>query len=141
MEHKVLQNEERKQGVPVTEIHIALTKKYTSPQGRNHYQETMLFYMDEIKSCIYQSYSEEYKKADKKYQRKALTASLRYDILKRDGFRCVLCGRTPKDGITLHVDHILPVSKGGLTEPSNLRTLCSICNLGKSYKYDSNGPN
>lgn len=141
MEHKVLQNEERKQGVPVTEIRIALTKKYTSPQGRNHYQETMLFYMNEIKSCIYQSYSEEYKKADKKYQRKALTASLRYDILKRDGFRCVLCGRTPKDGITLHVDHILPVSKGGLTEPSNPRTLCSICNLGKSDKYDSNGPN
>ena len=41
MEHKVLQNEERKQGVPVTEIHIALTKKIhisarKKPLSRNH---------------------------------------------------------------------------------------------------------
>lgn len=64
------------------------------------------------------------------------------DILKRDNFKCVICGRTPKkDGITLHVDHIIPVSKGGKTEPENLRTLCSICNLGKSDKYDENGLN
>ena len=70
------------------------------------------------------------------------TPSLRYDILKRDNFKCVICGRTPKkDGITLHVDHIIPVSKGGKTEPENLRTLCSICNLGKSDKYDENGLN
>lgn len=70
-----------------------------------------------------------------------LTPSLRYDIMKRDGFRCVLCGRTSKDGIALHVDHILPVSKGGQTIPSNLRTLCDVCNLGKSDKYDNDGLN
>lgn len=61
--------------------------------------------------------------------------------MKRDGFRCVLCGRTAADGVKLHVDHILPVSKGGKTEVDNLRTLCDECNLGKSDKYDEKGVN
>ena len=70
-------------------------------------------------------------------QRRLMTPSLRYDIMKRDGFRCVICGRGAEDGVKLHVDHIKPVSKGGKTTPSNLRTLCQDCNIGKSAKYDS----
>ena len=62
-------------------------------------------------------------------------------VMKRDGFRCVICGRSAKDGVTLHVDHIIPVSKGVKTEMSNLRTLCSDCNLGKRDKYDEFGVN
>ena len=65
-----------------------------------------------------------------------LTDSLRYDILRRDGFKCQICGSTAKDGVKLHVDHIIPVSKGGKTEPKNLRTLCDRCNLGKSDKIE-----
>ena len=59
---------------------------------------------------------------------------LRYKVLKRDNFKCVICGRSPaKDqNIELHVDHIIPYSKGGETVIENLRTLCSDCNLGKS---------
>ena len=75
------------------------------------------------------------------YQRSLLTPSLRYEILKRDRFRCTICGRGQEDGVKLHVDHIKPVSKGGLTTPENLRTLCQDCNLGKSDKYDDNGYN
>lgn len=69
-------------------------------------------------------------------QRRLMTDSLRYDILKRDNFRCQICGATAKDGYKLHVDHIVPVSKGGLTEPSNLRTLCERCNMGKGAKIE-----
>jgi len=69
-------------------------------------------------------------------QRRLLNDSLRYDILRRDGFRCQICGATAKDGYKLHVDHIVPVSKGGLTEPSNLRTLCERCNMGKGAKIE-----
>lgn len=69
-------------------------------------------------------------------ERRKVTAGLRYDILRRDKFKCQLCGRTAADGITLHVDHIFPISKGGKTEPSNLRTLCNECNLGKSNKIE-----
>ena len=76
-----------------------------------------------------------------KRERSKLNASLRYDVLKRDNFRCVICGRSAADGVTLHVDHIKPVSKGGKTELNNLRTLCDYCNLGKSDKYDPDGMN
>lgn len=59
---------------------------------------------------------------------------LRFSILQRDGFRCQYCGRNPKENkeVILHVDHIIPQSKGGLWEKGNLITSCSFCNLGKS---------
>jgi hypothetical protein len=61
---------------------------------------------------------------------------LRYDVLRRDRFRCVTCGRSPATnlGCELHVDHIKPFSMGGLTVIDNLQTLCEQCNLGKSAK-------
>lgn len=67
--------------------------------------------------------------------RRPIPASLRYSILQRDGFRCQTCGRSPTvDDVILHVDHIVPVVKGGTNERRNLRTLCADCNLGKSDK-------
>jgi len=59
--------------------------------------------------------------------------ALRYRVLKRDSFKCVVCGSSPalKHGVELHVDHIVPFSKGGKTVESNLRCLCKDCNLGK----------
>ena len=63
---------------------------------------------------------------------------LRYQVLKRDNFSCCLCGASPaKDpSVTLHIDHIIPWSKGGQTTLDNLQTLCSKCNLGKSNQAD-----
>ena len=61
---------------------------------------------------------------------------MRYNVLKRDNFRCQICGRSAQDGVTLEVDHIIPISKGGKTEYSNLRTLCKDCNRGKSNKFE-----
>lgn len=42
-----------------------------------------------------------------------VTRAIRYDVLRRDNFRCVRCGRGKEDGVKLHVDHIVPVSRGG----------------------------
>ena len=42
-----------------------------------------------------------------------VTRAMRYDVLRRDGFKCVKCGRGREDGVKLHVDHIKPVSRGG----------------------------
>lgn len=58
--------------------------------------------------------------------------SLRYEILKRDQI-CQLCGATKRDRM-LEVDHIVPRSKGGTNEPSNLQVLCSRCNRAKSNR-------
>ena len=69
-------------------------------------------------------------------ERARLGDKLRYEIMERDGFKCVKCGKTANDGIKLHVDHIVPVSKGGRTIKNNLQTLCERCNLGKSNTYN-----
>lgn len=42
-----------------------------------------------------------------------VTRAMRYDVLRRDNFHCVRCGRGKEDGVKLHVDHIVPVSRGG----------------------------
>ena len=93
---------------------------------------------------LYDEYmQEEKRKASKEYQRRKMTDALRHQILQRDGFRCQLCGKSAQTDPTveLEVDHLYPVSKGGKTEPTNLRTLCKACNRGKRDKYDENGLN
>src|SRR5688572_15317832 len=59
--------------------------------------------------------------------------ALRFGIMKRDKFKCVLCGRSPAKypALELEIDHIIPWSKGGETVKENLQTLCSECNNGK----------
>ena len=77
-------------------------------------------------------------KLKKEVKRKRTTRNinlrLRFTILQRDNFSCNKCGRSPaKDpSVVLHVDHIIPWSKGGETVIENLEILCSDCNLGKS---------
>lgn len=62
------------------------------------------------------------------------SVSLRFEVMKRDGYRCQLCGRTAQDGVRLEVDHKVPHSKGGLATLGNLWVLCWPCNRGKSDK-------
>lgn len=61
---------------------------------------------------------------------------LRFKVLQRDHFSCKHCGRSPATelGCILHVDHIIPFSKGGRTTFENLQSLCSNCNVGKSNR-------
>ncbi len=58
---------------------------------------------------------------------------LRATVLIRDNCLCRMCGASPaKDpAVSLHVDHIVPWSKGGETGLANLQTLCAVCNIGK----------
>ena len=76
-------------------------------------------------------------KVSSKNKSRAISDKLRYTVLKRDNFKCCACGASPaKDpSVELHIDHIIPWSKGGETVIENLQTLCSRCNIGKS---DSN---
>ncbi len=65
---------------------------------------------------------------------------IRWQVFERDDFRCVACGMSPRDSkdVILHVDHIVPRSKGGLGTIDNFQTLCQICNIGKSNKSNKN---
>ena len=58
---------------------------------------------------------------------------LRFRVLKRDNFKCCACGASPskKPSVELHIDHLIPWSKGGETILENLQTLCQNCNYGK----------
>jgi ATP adenylyltransferase len=56
-----------------------------------------------------------------------LSGSLRYDVLKRAGFRCELCGISA-DERAIEVDHILPRKHGGEDDLINLQALCFKCN-------------
>lgn len=69
-----------------------------------------------------------------KEQRKLMTKELRKSIMVRDNYTCQKCGKYMPDEVGLHIDHIVPVSKGGKTVPSNLQVLCSKCNGSKSNK-------
>lgn len=89
---------------------------------------------DEGEEFIYMR-SIEYKPLKKKQPRKATGLSKRYEVLKRDGFKCVKCGATGEES-KLEIDHIVPKVQGGGDEKENLQTLCFACNRGKRDKAD-----
>lgn len=81
----------------------------------------------------------EYKEKDKSYSdtsfyRSSSWRKLRFSVIAERESKCCACGATPKDGISLHVDHIKPRSKYPelALDPNNLQILCEDCNLGKS---------
>ncbi|MHB1099893.1 MAG: homing endonuclease associated repeat-containing protein [Burkholderiales bacterium] len=63
---------------------------------------------------------------------------VRYAVLNRDRFKCTLCGASPATSTIcrLHVDHIIPLARGGSNQIENLRTLCEGCNLGKGARSE-----
>jgi hypothetical protein len=69
-------------------------------------------------------------------QRALMTSALREKIKKRDKYTCQKCGLSTKDepNLLLEIDHIIPVSKGGITSEDNLQTLCWKCNRRKGNK-------
>lgn len=78
-----------------THKYIEFIVRYVSPAGRNHYEKsvnknilTLMSILNTIEANDSYKQSEEYKK---KHERQLLTPGLRYDIMKRDGFRCVIC--------------------------------------------------
>ena len=69
--------------------------------------------------------------------RRQIPLGLRFKVLSRDRFKCVRCGAAPANdpGCELHVDHMLPLSRGGKTTFDNLQSLCAKCNLGKGNRF------
>jgi len=78
--------------------------------------------------------------AVKKRELEEFTSAQKEVIMKRDGYRCVVCGRGLNDGIELQVDHIRPKDAGGKAEIENGQTLCAQHNFQKkNYKQTESG--
>ena len=59
-----------------------------------------------------------------------LSLTLRRRVIERDGLRCVYCD-DDLEGQEVHLDHVIPESRGGETSYTNLQVTCRRCNLGK----------
>ena len=64
---------------------------------------------------------------------RTIPLGIRLKVLDRDNFRCMFCGRSPATdlGVKLHIDHIVPLAKGGNNDMCNLQILCEKCNKKK----------
>lgn len=68
------------------------------------------------------------------------TEEQKKEILMRDGYKCVICGKGLKDGVELHVDHIKPKDLGGKATIENGQTLCAQHNfMKKNFKQTETG--
>ncbi|MES2006315.1 MAG: HIT domain-containing protein [Bacteroidota bacterium] len=72
----------------------------------------------------------------RRVNRAAVPGSIRYEVLKRAGFRCELCGISA-DEKALEVDHITPKNSGGEDSVNNYQALCYSCNATKRDKDDT----
>lgn len=66
-------------------------------------------------------------------ERKPISKKLRFEIFKRDGFKCQYCGKSAPD-VVLEIDHVIPVAHGGTNDIANLVTACRECNSGKGAR-------
>jgi 5-methylcytosine-specific restriction endonuclease McrA len=94
------------------------------PRGLCH--DHWWLHQEEIKKRCATNRSKRLGMSKKKWQ------ALRQAVLERDNHTCRECG--DQDGPNLHVDHIIPLSKGGPNDMSNLRALCAKCNQRKGAK-------
>lgn len=69
-------------------------------------------------------------------QRALMTSALRRKMLIRDNYTCQICGNSKQKepNLLLEIDHVIPLSRGGITSEENLQTLCWKCNRSKGTK-------
>lgn len=109
---------------------------YVSPGGNSSIACEIKFDLENLSKFI-EFLSEKIQlKQTTKWQRTLMNSKLRERIKKRDNYTCQLCGISIKDEphLLLEIDHIKPISQGGITTEDNLQTLCWKCNRKKGAK-------
>ena len=115
------------------EIHITLKKGITYED----YVLQLIKVIDEIDLVIEHFILwTDTKKAKKPNTQRIISGTTRQNVLMRDKYTCQICGATVKDGAKLELDHIIPYSKGGTNDESNLQVLCQQCNREKHNRTD-----
>lgn len=105
--------------------------------GGNSSQKSVITFNGETVEAVANHISESIKYSKSaKAQRALMTNSLRTTIKERDQYTCMMCSASTAEQslLLLEIDHKIPVSKGGLSTPENLQTLCWKCNRTKSDK-------
>ena len=114
------------------------TFRYVSPGGNKSTYCNIKLDIDNLNNFIgYLSELVKFKKSAAG-QRALMTSKLREKIKQRDNYTCQECGISIRDekNLLLEIDHIIPISKGGMSTEDNLQTLCWKCNRTKGSKVD-----
>ncbi|MGX7196765.1 HNH endonuclease [Enterococcus olivae] len=128
-----------KLGAEIPNINVKYAEyifEYVSAGGNSSQKSTITFDGETVEATAsFISEKIKYKKSAKA-QRALMTSRLRNIIKYRDDHTCQICGASTKEQslLLLEIDHIIPISKGGLSSPDNLQTLCWKCNRTKSDK-------
>lgn len=112
------------------------TFQYVSAGGNSSAQSEIKLDVENLDKFIdYLSSLLEFEKSIKG-QRALMTTKLREKIKARDNYSCKKCGLSINDepNLLLEIDHIIPLSRGGITSEDNLQTLCWKCNRSKGSK-------
>jgi 5-methylcytosine-specific restriction endonuclease McrA len=118
------------------------TMQYISAGGNSSMKAEVIFNLDNLEKFInYLAEDIKWRKSVEG-QRALMTPKLREFIKERDNYTCCIChNSTEKEpNLLLEIDHITPLSKGGMTEVNNLQTLCWKCNRSKGAKVPYNFP-
>ena len=120
----------------VSKIYLERTGKVFRDPDRGIRYLYQKGFLQKVAKGVYR-YNPEY--AQNKRQ-EDFTTGQKKEILKRDGYKCVICGVGRENGADLHVDHIKPKDMGGLATIENGQTLCSQHNfLKKNLKQTETG--
>jgi 5-methylcytosine-specific restriction endonuclease McrA len=132
--HKTYQETNKEKGLQRSKEHYQKNKEKYAERSKKYCQT------ERGKSVSYRS-----RLKRRSYKHKVIFTPIeRKQILDRDNWECKNCGIKVHDRRTgewntpdkAHIDHVVPISKGGNSEPKNLRVLCRTCNLSKSDKQD-----
>lgn len=124
---------------PITVPYPVYVFEYVSAGGNSSQRATVTFDTPTIDALI-ETLSQKIRwRKSAAGQRALMTSRLRNSIKARDNHTCRYCSVSlvAEPHLLLEVDHIIPVSRGGLSTPENLQTLCWKCNRSKSNKIAS----
>ncbi len=103
----------------------------TSEKGRVAHRSSNKRYNQSFIGRLVKKASSQRRRARLAEAEGSFTAKEFQNLCKEYKYKCLACGRSD---LPLTADHVIPLSKGGSNEISNIQPLCQPCNSGKRDK-------